>query len=200
MSGCMTAKTLRRSMSISTSSFGRTRRRFQVRSRPDRAERRTTWSRAAAHQRVEAGRSMISFGSVFAGQSAWSTAVWEGAPGESRTHTGRVLNPLPLPVGLRGRARGETLRDRPWGGLQGSCRRSRVLSVTGAYRCSCWLWRTSSWRRPGCCHPVNVVLITARVRSSAALRRYAEGSDRSIQEDPGDRSGCRGPVRRGRAT
>jgi hypothetical protein len=26
-----------------------------------------------------------------------------GAPGGSRTHTGRVLSPLPLPVGLRGR-------------------------------------------------------------------------------------------------
>lgn len=68
-----------------------------------------------------------------------------GAPGESRTHTGRVLNPLPLPVGLRGRARGETLRDRVGAGLQGSCRRSRARSVTDAYRCSCWLWCTSSW-------------------------------------------------------
>ncbi|GAB3391532.1 hypothetical protein GCM10027360_81850 [Amycolatopsis echigonensis] len=28
------------------------------------------------------------------------------APGEIRTHTGRVLNPLPLPVGLRGRSAG----------------------------------------------------------------------------------------------
>jgi site-specific DNA recombinase len=34
-----------------------------------------------------------------------------GAPGEIRTHTGRVLNPLPLPVGLRGRDV-VTLRDR----------------------------------------------------------------------------------------
>lgn len=33
-----------------------------------------------------------------------------GAPGEIRTHTGRVLNPLPLPVGLRGRDV-VTLRD-----------------------------------------------------------------------------------------
>ena len=33
-----------------------------------------------------------------------------GAPGEIRTHTGRVLNPLPLPVGLRGRD-AVTLRD-----------------------------------------------------------------------------------------
>jgi site-specific DNA recombinase len=32
------------------------------------------------------------------------------APGEIRTHTGRVLNPLPLPVGLRGRD-AVTLRD-----------------------------------------------------------------------------------------
>ena len=28
------------------------------------------------------------------------------APGGSRTHTGRVLSPLPLPVGLRGRVGG----------------------------------------------------------------------------------------------
>ena len=26
------------------------------------------------------------------------------APGETRTHTGRVLNPLPLPIGLQGRS------------------------------------------------------------------------------------------------
>ncbi len=43
------------------------------------------------------------------------------APGEIRTHTGRVLNPLPLPVGLRGRDV-VTLRDHrtppaPGGGL-----------------------------------------------------------------------------------
>jgi hypothetical protein len=35
---------------------------------------------------------MIDFGSVFAGQTAWSELVWEGAPGAIRTHTGRVLN------------------------------------------------------------------------------------------------------------
>ncbi|GLY67627.1 putative recombinase [Amycolatopsis taiwanensis] len=34
------------------------------------------------------------------------------APGEIRTHTGRVLNPLPLPVGLRGPVSGPTLRAR----------------------------------------------------------------------------------------
>src|SRR5690606_21535085 len=34
------------------------------------------------------------------------------APGETRTHTGRVLNPLPLPIGLRGRTR-TILRDGP---------------------------------------------------------------------------------------
>lgn len=28
-----------------------------------------------------------------------------GAPGETRTHTGRVLNPLPLPIGLLGRVK-----------------------------------------------------------------------------------------------
>ena len=50
----------------------------------------------------EAGSFMISFGEVFAGQRTWSECVCGGAPGESRTHTGRVLNPLPLPVGLRG--------------------------------------------------------------------------------------------------
>ena len=26
-----------------------------------------------------------------------------GAPGATRTHTGRILSPLPLPIGLRGR-------------------------------------------------------------------------------------------------
>src|SRR5690242_18129500 len=45
---------------------------------------------------------------------AWSRdrfrlVIW-GAPGEIRTHTGRVLNPLPLPVGLRG-LDAVTLRD-----------------------------------------------------------------------------------------
>ena len=29
--------------------------------------------------------------------------VLSSAPGETRTHTGRVLNPLPLPIGLLGR-------------------------------------------------------------------------------------------------
>ncbi len=38
--------------------------------------------------------------------------VLDRAPGEIRTHTGRVLNPLPLPVGLRGRDV-VTLRDHP---------------------------------------------------------------------------------------
>lgn len=32
-----------------------------------------------------------------------SEALVSGAPGETRTHTGRVLNPLPLPIGLLGR-------------------------------------------------------------------------------------------------
>jgi site-specific DNA recombinase len=45
--------------------------------------------------------------------------VLDRAPGEIRTHTGRVLNPLPLPVGLRGRDV-VTLRDR------------RIRAVTGA--------------------------------------------------------------------
>ena len=31
--------------------------------------------------------------------------VLSSAPGETRTHTGRVLNPLPLPIGLLGRKR-----------------------------------------------------------------------------------------------
>ncbi|GLY38815.1 putative recombinase [Amycolatopsis sp. NBRC 101858] len=45
------------------------------------------------------------------GQSAGAACgVLERAPGEIRTHTGRVLNPLPLPVGLRGRD-ATTLRD-----------------------------------------------------------------------------------------
>ena len=38
--------------------------------------------------------------------------VAAGAPGEIRTLTGRVLNPLPLPVGLRGHDV-VTLRDHP---------------------------------------------------------------------------------------
>ena len=38
--------------------------------------------------------------------AAGSGGVFDGAPGEIRTHTGRVLNPLPLPVGLRGRSAG----------------------------------------------------------------------------------------------
>ena len=47
------------------------------------------------------------------GQSAKAACgVVERAPGEIRTHTGRVLNPLPLPVGLRGRGM-VTLRDHP---------------------------------------------------------------------------------------
>jgi hypothetical protein len=51
---------------------------------------------------------MIDFEGVFAGQSAWSELVGESAPGAIRTHTGRVLNPLPLPVGLRGLAPGNS--------------------------------------------------------------------------------------------
>lgn len=39
---------------------------------------------------------------------AGSRGVFDGAPGEIRTHTGRVLNPLPLPVGLRGRSAGNS--------------------------------------------------------------------------------------------
>ncbi|GAA3582093.1 hypothetical protein GCM10022222_78620 [Amycolatopsis ultiminotia] len=41
------------------------------------------------------------------------------APGEIRTHTGRVLNPLPLPVGLRGPTAGRlyaSARSRDWVG------------------------------------------------------------------------------------
>ncbi len=33
-------------------------------------------------------------------------------PGETRTHTGRVLNPFPLPIGIRGRRAETTVRDR----------------------------------------------------------------------------------------
>ena len=36
----------------------------------------------------------------------------DGAPGETRTHTGRVLNPLPLPIGLLGR-RAKVYRSSP---------------------------------------------------------------------------------------
>lgn len=36
--------------------------------------------------------------------SIFSVSAGHGAPGETRTHTGRVLNPLPLPIGLLGRA------------------------------------------------------------------------------------------------
>ena len=36
-----------------------------------------------------------------AGQNAL-TKVNGGAPGATRTHTGRILSPLPLPIGLRG--------------------------------------------------------------------------------------------------
>ena len=34
------------------------------------------------------------------------------ALGETRTHTARVLNPFPLPIGIRGPARVTTLKDR----------------------------------------------------------------------------------------
>jgi hypothetical protein len=36
-------------------------------------------------------------------KSAKALHIWAGAPGGGRTHTGRILSPLPLPVGLRGR-------------------------------------------------------------------------------------------------
>jgi hypothetical protein len=36
-------------------------------------------------------------------KSAEALHIWAGAPGGGRTHTGRILSPLPLPVGLRGR-------------------------------------------------------------------------------------------------
>jgi hypothetical protein len=35
---------------------------------------------------------MIVLGGIIAGHTAWSELVCGGAPGESRTHTGRVLN------------------------------------------------------------------------------------------------------------
>src|SRR4051794_35717288 len=38
----------------------------------------------------------------------WVPTVRAGAPGATRTHTARVLNPLPLPIGVRGRAGRET--------------------------------------------------------------------------------------------
>ena len=36
-------------------------------------------------------------------KNAGERGVLSSAPGETRTHTGRVLNPLPLPIGLLGR-------------------------------------------------------------------------------------------------
>ncbi len=57
------------------------------------------------------------------------------APGAIRTHTGRVLSPLPLPVGLRGR-RGGILRDRVWRVHRGSrCRGDHV----------CWAGGVGGW-------------------------------------------------------
>jgi hypothetical protein len=60
--------------------------------------------------------------------------IGEGAPGAIRTHTGRVLNPLPLPVGLRGLAgddstgsvmwRSSGLLWRVWGARLGTLRYS----------------------------------------------------------------------------
>ena len=37
------------------------------------------------------------------------------APGATRTHTARVLNPLPLPIGVRGRAGAARLLEQPSG-------------------------------------------------------------------------------------
>lgn len=60
---------------------------------------------------------------IFQYKTADQTAKKTGAPGETRTHTGRVLNPLPLPIGLPGlksggcdcyrlrRTRGRSIRD-----------------------------------------------------------------------------------------
>nr|CTQ91107.1 Recombinase [Kibdelosporangium sp. MJ126-NF4] len=82
------------------------------------------------------------------------------APGATRTHTGRILSPLPLPIGLRGLAGGNFTRS-------GS-------SPSG----------------------VGVCRITLLVTASSLLPRYAAVSGFRhpySEEDPGDRSGYRGP-------
>lgn len=55
--------------------------------------------------------------------------VLDRAPGEIRTHTGRVLNPLPLPVGLRGRDV-VTLRDHRHPPASGARHRGSVMPAT----------------------------------------------------------------------
>jgi hypothetical protein len=60
----------------------------------------TTWNQpeTAGQRRTGHDHNRGEFPQVRGGR--W--LIREGAPGAIRTHTGRVLNPLPLPVGLRG--------------------------------------------------------------------------------------------------
>src|SRR5688500_8251738 len=82
------------------------------------------------------------------------------APGATRTHTGRILSPLPLPIGLRGLAGVNFTRSAPVGLGVGVC---RITLLVG----TCLAW---------CRY--------AAVSAFVPLQR---------QEDPGDRSGYRGP-------
>src|SRR5688500_16465931 len=57
----------------------------------------------------EASATTTGVGSTHQGNGTWPRCRPEdddvqGAPGATRTHTARVLNPLPLPIGVRGRA------------------------------------------------------------------------------------------------
>ena len=67
------------------------------------------------------GRAQRSRGTARGRGAIRRIADQHSAPGATRTHTARVLNPLPLPIGVRGRAGGAGSREQP----SGECRLRR---------------------------------------------------------------------------
>ena len=85
--------------------------RLTIHAHPDQQEATITITLPANHLAdVTTAASAITTPDKTTANIAGRTVDVKRAPGETRTHTGRVLNPLPLPIGLRGLGRTACLR------------------------------------------------------------------------------------------